>query len=71
MKDYYKLAEKFIEKGYTAELHFFVLPPPIFTLNKIIGTEGEQKKFFEDAVQRVYGKDWDYWNTWIDYQKHK
>lgn len=69
--DYQKLAEKFTDKGYIQELHWFVLPPPIFLLNRIEGTREQQKKFFDEAVQKVYGEDWDYWNTWIDYQKHK
>lgn len=71
MIDYSTIKEKFLDKGYILELHWFVLPPPTFVLGKTIGTQKEQKIFYEKAVQKVYGKEWDYWNTWIDYQKHK
>jgi len=68
---YPKLAEKFIDKGYLAELHYFISIPPRFILGKTEGTYEEQKMCYNRIVQKVYGEGWDYWNTWIDYQKHK
>lgn len=71
MEIYKQLVEKFLEKGYLLELHYFVLPPPLFQLGKILGTMEEQIIFFNEAVNKMYGSDWDYWNTWIDYQNYK
>ncbi len=68
---YQKLAEKFIDKGHEAELHWLVLSPPICIQGRTVGTEEEQKNFHKKAVDIVYGEEWEYWNTWIDYQKHK
>ena len=68
MTTYAKLAEKFIDKGYIYELHWFVLPPPIMNASRLINPSREK---FNEIVQEVYGKDWEYWDTWIDRQKHK
>lgn len=71
MITYHKLLEKFIDKGYISEFHFFILPPPWFIPGKTLGTQEEQFKCYVNAVELTYGKEWDYWNTWIDYQRHK
>ena len=71
MTTYQKLAEKFIDKGYYWELHYMVLRPPLFEPNKLCGTLEQRKSSFNKIVEEVYGEDWDYWNTYIDYQNHK
>ncbi len=71
MITYKKLAEKFIDKGYIQELHWLVLPPPIFDNSRLIGTREENIKSFLEAVELVYGEDWEYWNQWIDHQNYK
>ena len=43
----------------------------MFELNKTIGTREEQYATYLRIVEKVYGEDWDYWNTWIDYQNYK
>jgi len=71
MITYSKLADKFIDKGYLMELHYLVIPPPLFQSGKLLGTEEEQKRKFSIIVEEVYGEGWDDWNTWIDYQNYK
>ena len=71
MEKYRKLSEKFIDKGYIHELHWLVLPPPIFELSRLIGNKKEQYQTFLCSVEKVYGEDWDYWSAWIDTQLPK
>jgi hypothetical protein len=71
MITYEKLREKFADKGYLVEFHFFVLPPPLFILGKALGTEEEHFINYKKAIQSVYGKEWEYWNTYIDHQNYK
>lgn len=71
MITYKKLAEKFIDKGYIQELHWRVLPPPIFDNSRLIGAREENIKSFLEAVDMVYGEDWEYWSQWIDHQNYK
>ena len=66
MKKYQELVQKFLDKGYAQELHWLVVPPPAFELGRLIGDKKEQYQTFLSCVERVYGKDWDYWNAWID-----
>ena len=75
MITYSQLKEKFLDKGYSWEFYTFVgsIPNPDFS-RLIISPEETQ----EDILKRFYKlwgeicqKEWDYWNTWIDYQKHK
>ena len=71
MKKYQELVQKFLDKGYKEELHWFVIPPPMFELNKTIGTREEQYNTHLRIVEQVYGSDWDYWNAWINTQMPK
>ena len=71
MITYEKLKEKFIDKGYVLELQYFVLSPTPFQFGRILGTEEKQRKIYKEAIEKVYGADWEYWNIWIDYQKYK
>lgn len=68
MITYSKLCEKFIDKGMIMELHWLVTPPPTFIPDRLINNSLDNSN---KIVQEVYGEQWDYWNTWIDYQKHK
>ena len=63
MKKYQELKDKFLEKGYLQELYWFVVPPPMFELNKTFGTREEQYTTYLRIVEEVYGSDWDYWNN--------
>lgn len=72
MITYSKLIEKFIDKGYFTDLLFFVQSPPLYDPTKLlIENKEENYKKFQEITQEVYGKDWDYWNTWIDHQNYK
>lgn len=66
-----KLRNKFFDKGYIGEYHFFVLQPPWFILGKTLGTQEEQYKAYKETVYKVYGEEWEYWNQWIDHQNYK
>lgn len=71
---YNELKQKFLDKGYRDEFYWLVSPEPpfnpsIFNLN-LIGLE-KAHEIYSKNVQKVYGEEWGYWNTWIDYQKHK
>lgn len=69
---YSELAGKFIDKGYLAEFHLFVLPPPLFEKSKaLLPTLEEEIEFFNKTVYKVYGEDWEHWNQWIDHQNYK
>jgi len=68
---YKHLRDKFEEKGLLQEFYWIVLAPAPFLFNKTIGTLDEQKKAYANAVRKVYHKEWESWNTWIDYQTHK
>ena len=70
-----QLKEKFFDKGYDWEFDLFIgnIPNPDFS--RLLISPGESQ---EDVIKRFYKiweehsqKEWDYWNTWIDYQKHK
>ncbi len=65
---YNKLREKFVDKGMIAEFYWFVLTSPPYDPSRLIDPNIET---YHKVIQQVYGKEWDYWNTWIDYQKHK
>ena len=71
MEKYQELLQKFLDKGYLQELHWFVIPPLMFELNKTIGTKEEQYATYLRIVEKVYGEEWDYWNAWIDTQMPK
>ena len=70
-----QLKEKFLDKGYDWEFELLIgnIPNPDFS--RLLISPGESQ---EDVIKRFYKtwtksvqKEWDYWNTWIDYQKHK
>ena len=68
MITYVKLAKKFMDKGFIEEFHLFVIPPPTFDPSRLINPSLEK---FNGIVQEVYGKDWEYWDTWIDRQNYR
>lgn len=70
-----QLKEKFFDKGYICEFHFFIgtIPSPDFS-RIIFMPEETQKdvlKRFHNQWEKLNQEQWNYWNTWIDYQKHK
>ena len=72
MITYSKLVEKFIDKGYIQELHWFVGTPIPFIPEKAIAKSvEEEKEIYNRIVQEVYGEEWDYWNAWINTQLPK
>lgn len=71
MITYKTLREKFSDKGYMLEFHLLLLPPHPFINGKLIGSLEDQRKMYNKIIQDVYGEDWDYYNTWIDYQNYK
>lgn len=68
---YRQVLEKFIDKGHLDAFHWLVLTPPPFIFGRTMGTHEEQLEFYINAVNLVYGKNWDEMNTWIDYQQYK
>lgn len=65
---YQSLLEKFIDKGEEQAFYWFVLSPPPYDPSRLIESS---KETYNKIVEKVYGQEWDYWNIWIDYQKHK
>ena len=70
-----QLKEKFFDKGYAEEFYLLIgnIPTPDFSRLLL-----RQEETQEDVIRSFYNlceehsqKEWDYWNTWIDYQKHK
>lgn len=75
MITYSQLKEKFLDKGYLWEFYTFVgsIPNPDFS-RLIISPEETPKdviKRFHDLWIKSRQQEWDYWNTWIDYQNYK
>ena len=69
MKKYQDLVQKFLDKGYIEELHWFIFPPIPFNPGKLIANSIEEElEKYNRRVEEVYGEDWDYWNAWIDTQ---
>jgi hypothetical protein len=69
-----ELLEKFIQKGMLYEFHVLVLIPGVWAPGRevLFNTSAkEQAKIRQEAIQKVYSAEWEYWNTWIDYQQHK
>lgn len=71
MKKYQELVSKFLDKGYRDELYWFVPKPMLFDPSmlelQLYGRE-KARKMYDERVEKVYEKDWDYWNAWIDTQ---
>jgi hypothetical protein len=65
---YQRLREKFEDKGEEQAFYWFVLSPLPYDPSRLIEPS---RAVYDEIVEKVYGEQWDYWNTWIDYQKHK
>ena len=70
MKKYQELLQKFLDKGYTEELYWFVPKPmlcdPSMMQIQMYGSREKDSEIYYGTVEKVYGEDWDYWNAWID-----
>lgn len=67
-----ELLDKFVAKGMLYEFHVLVPKPELFIVNPCTLLSSEaQVAIFKQSVEDVYGPEWDYWSTWIDYQQHK
>ena len=72
MITYDKLKEKFEDKGDLQGFYLIVPSPPLFIFNPVfLGTPKQQFDSYKEAVQSIYGEEWDYWNTYIDHQNYK
>ena len=65
------LREKFIDKGMLNAFYWLVLPLVPFDNTGLMGDKIENRITYQKMIQAVYGPEWEYWNTWIDYQQHK
>ena len=69
MKKYQNLVQKFLDKGYTEELYWFVPKPMLFdpsiTELQIYG-RGKAREIYDKTAKQIYEKDSDYWIVWID-----
>ena len=74
MKKYIELKDKFLDKGYLEELYWLVPKPMIFDPSmmqlQLYGRE-KAREIYNKSAEEVYGKEWDYWNAWIDTQLPK
>ena len=70
-----QLKEKFFDKGYDWEFDLFIgnIPNPDFSrvIFRPEETPRDVIKRFHNLWTKSSQQEWDYWNTWIDYQKHK
>ena len=70
-----QLKEKFLDKGFSFyEFQILVPQPMLFVpdcVSSSYNTREDLLKIHKEIIQRVYGPQWDYWNTWIDYQNYK
>ena len=70
-----QLKEKFFDKGFSFyEFQILVPQPMLFDPDCVslsYNTREDLLKIHKETIQRVYGPEWDYWNTWIDYQNYK
>ena len=70
-----QLREKFFDKGYFWEFHTFIGSIPNPDVSRIImrGEDSLRNVFeeFHSLWEETCQEEWEYWNTWIDYQKHK
>ena len=70
-----QLKEKFLDKGFSFyEFQILVPQPMIFVLYGVSLSYNTREDLLEKhkkITQQVYGPEWDYWNTWIDYQNYK
>ena len=71
-----QLKEKFLDKGYhdwEFDLLIGNIPNPDFSRVVFRPEETQENviKNFYNLWTKSVQKEWDYWNTWIDYQKHK
>jgi len=68
---YDSLYQKFLDKGMLEYFYYLVVPPAPFDNTRLLGKEIENRISYLKIIQEVYGPEWEYWNTWIDYQQHK
>lgn len=68
---YESLKNKFSDKGLLQDFYWLVLPPPLFDNSRLMGTVQQNIESYYECVEKVYGEEWDYWNTYIDYQNYK
>ena len=70
-----QLKEKFLDKGFSLyEFQILVPQPMIFDPDCVSLSYNTREDLLErhkKITQQVYGPEWDYWNTWIDYQNYK
>jgi hypothetical protein len=68
-----ELWQKFEDKGFQLyEMFLLVGVPPIIIYDPTSPLSVEEFAERQRKIQQeVYGSEWEYWNTWIDYQKHK
>ena len=70
-----QLKEKFLDKGFSFyEFQILVPQPMIFDPDCVSLSYSTREDLLErhkKITQQVYGPEWDYWNTWIDYQNYK
>lgn len=74
MVTYNSLKEKFLSKGYDLEFRYLVYPVPVLDPQRCILLGISLSTILDNwdkTVKKVYGPEWDYWNTWIDYQQYK
>lgn len=70
-KKYENLRQKFIDKG-NIEAFKWLVPEPIpFEFGKTFGTYEEQVETYFKIVEKVYGKEWDEMDIWIDHQNYR
>lgn len=77
LEEYYKLEQKFKDKGMEYWFRKLVPMPPNFKPNFFISFSNSFNNdvFLEyenycSTVESVYSKEWENWSIWIDYQKH-
>ncbi len=73
LRPYYELKKKFIDKGMEDSFRYLVVPPPapyLLENPRYLSVEKQMESYAKSIVS-VFHKEWDYWNTWIDYQQHR
>jgi len=68
------LFDKFLDKGFTSAEFFYLTDFYPFIYIEIPPTYANPKEWYatrRKVMEEVYKEQLEYWNTWIDYQKHK
>lgn len=69
-----RLFDKFLDKGFTFVEFFYLTDFYPFIYIEIPPTYVNPKEWHatrRKVMEEVYKEQLEYWNTWIDYQKHK